>query len=148
MLSDDLRNAHMTLKSANQLHDVDTQGTVNDVINRLPTYCRQEWTKRAMIFRREHSKYPGYQELIAYVEEASADANDPVYGNFVFVHDDSVPHRNKGNCLSLNSSTRPLCPVCYSDRRVFVKMRKDRFAPDRSFNCSYGGLILSTVAVS
>ena len=69
----------MTLKSANQLHEVDTQGTVSDVINRLPTYCREEWTKRAMMYRREHSKYPGYEELITYVEEASADANDPVY---------------------------------------------------------------------
>ena len=52
-LCDDLRNVHMTLESANQLHEVDTQGTVNDVINRLPMYCREEWTKRAMMYRRE-----------------------------------------------------------------------------------------------
>ena len=40
-LCDHLRNIHMTLKSANQLHEVDTQGTVSDVIIRLPTYCRE-----------------------------------------------------------------------------------------------------------
>ena len=108
----------MTVKSANQLHEVDTQGTVSDVINRLPTYCREEWTKRALMYRREHSMYPGYEELMPYVEEASADANDPVYGNSVFVYDDPVRHRNKDKMFSFSSSTRPLCPVCDSDHRI------------------------------
>ena len=58
----------MTLKSANQLYEVYTQGTVSDVINRLPTYCRAEWTKRAMLYRRELLKYPGHEELMTYVE--------------------------------------------------------------------------------
>ena len=148
-LSDDLGNVHMTLKSANQLHEVDTQGTVSDVINRLPTYCREEWTKCAMIYRRKHSMYPGNEELMTYVDEASADANDPVYGNSVFVYDDPVRHRNKDNCSSFSSSTRPLCLVCDSDHRIIycdqfkdmtVKMRKE-FASDHGlcFNCLYGG---------
>ena len=148
-LSDDLRNVHMTLKSANQLHEVDTQGTVSDVINRLPTYCREEWTKRALMYRREHSMYPGYEELMTYVEEASADANDPVYGNSVFVLDGIVRHCSKDNCSSFNTSTRPLCLVCDSDHRIIycdqfkdmtVKMRKE-FASDHGlcFNCLYGG---------
>ena len=148
-LSDDLQNVHMTLKSANQPHEVDTQGTVSDVIIRLPTYCREEWTKRAMMYRREHSKYPGYEELRTSVEEASADANDPAYGKSVFVPDGIVRHCSKDNCSSFNTSTRPLCLVCDSDHRIIycdqfkgmtVKMRKE-FASDHGlcFNCLYGG---------
>ena len=139
----------MTLESANQLHEVDTQGTVNGVINRLPIYCREEWTKRAMMYRREHSKYPGYEELMTYVEEASTDANDPVYGKSVFVLEGIVRHCNKDNCSSCNTSTRPSCPVCDSDHRIIYcdqfkdmtdEMRKE-FALDRGlcFNCLYGG---------
>ena len=41
-LSDDLRNIYMVLQSANQLHVIDTQRIVSDVINRLPAYCRDE----------------------------------------------------------------------------------------------------------
>ena len=75
----------MVFKSTNQLHEIDTHGTVSDVIKRLPAYCRDEWAKRAVVFRREYSKYPDYREFMAYVVEASEDAKDPVYGDSVFV---------------------------------------------------------------
>ena len=148
-LSDDMWNIHMILKSANHLHEVDTQGTMGDVINRLPTYCRTEWTRRAMVFRREHSRYPGYAELMSYVVEASEDANDPVYGASTFVRDSSIQYRSKANGSSFNTSTRPLCPVCDLDHRIIycdqfkdmtAKMRR-QVAADRGlcFNCLYGG---------
>ena len=144
-LSDDLRNIYMVLQSANQLHVIDTQSIVSDVIKRLPAYCRDEWTKRAVAFRRENSKYPDYKELMAYVVEASEDANDPVYGESVFVRDGPVHHRYKGNGSSFNTSTRPLCPVCNADHRITycdqfkgmtVKMRRQT-ASDHGlcYNC-------------
>ena len=107
-LSDDLGNIYMVLQSANQLHEVDTQRTVSAVIKRLSAYCRDEWAKRAVVFRREYSKYPDYKELMAYVVEASEDDNDPVYGASVFVRYGPVHHRYKGNASAFNTSARPL----------------------------------------
>ena len=144
-LSDDLRNIYMVLKSTNQLHEIDTHGTVSDVIKRLPAYCRDEWTKRAVVFRRENSKYPDYRELMAYVVEASEDANDLVYGDSVFVRDGPVHHRYKGNDSAFNTSARPLCPVCDADHPITscdqfkgmtVKMRRQT-ASDHGlcYNC-------------
>ena len=71
-----------------------------------------------MVFRREYAKYPDYKELMAYVVEASEDANDPVYGDSVFVRDGPVHHRYKGNDSAFNTSARPLCPVCDADHPI------------------------------
>ena len=91
--------------------------------------------KACVAFRRENSKYPDYKELMAYVVEASEDANDPVYDDSVFVRDGPVHHRYKGNGSSFNTSTRPHCPVCNADYRInycdhfkgmTVKMRRQK----------------------
>ena len=53
-LADELANAQMILLPMKQLHEVDTQCTIMDIVSRLPRYGHDKWVQRANLdYRRK-----------------------------------------------------------------------------------------------
>ena len=123
-LADDLVNAQMILLSMNQLHEVDTQHTIVDIVNRLPRGGHDKWVQRALDYRRKNSEYPGYNVLVNFMLELAEDANDPVYGSAPPLdvaargHATQSINRSSINNSSFNAVRRPPCVVCDRDHRV------------------------------
>ena len=107
-----------------QLHEVNTQCTIMDIVNRLPRYGHDKWVQRALDYRRKNSAYPGYNELVSFMMELAEDANDPVYGSALPPdvaargHATQPINRSSTNNSSFNAVRRPPCVVCDRDHRV------------------------------
>ena len=79
-LADDLTTCVITLEEMDRLHEIDTQKTIVDLINRLPRYIQHRWQKKAIEIKRGTGTYPGIKELHSYICDIAEEVNDPVYG--------------------------------------------------------------------
>ena len=154
-LADELVNAQMILLPMKQLHEVDTQCTIMDIVNRLPRYGHDKWVQRALDYRRKNSAYPGYNELVSFMMELAEDANNPVYGSALPPdvaargHATQPINRSSTNNSSFNAVRRPPCVVCDRDHcviycRVFKNMplqekRRVVQVHHLCINCLYSG---------
>ena len=79
-LSDDLSNGLSTLKQLDKINEVDSQMLVLEVVDKLPSYIRNRWKKSAVDHKRKTGDYPGFCDLVVFLEKEVDEATDPVYG--------------------------------------------------------------------
>ena len=79
-LADDLTCCRETLLAMNACHEINNQATLLKIIERLPTYLQSRW-KREVGVMRAKSKSPDINDVVTFVVNAAAEANDPVYGH-------------------------------------------------------------------
>ena len=93
-LSDDLRNTKLVLTQLKMLHEVNSQSTILEIVERLPVYVQNRWKRNAFDIKKENACYPDFEDLVEFVQEIAGEVNDPVYGNFA---QPKRADRNKGN---------------------------------------------------
>ena len=138
----------MIMKSMDQLDEIDTQRTVLEIINRLLPRDQERWKMSALRYRRDNSRYPGYCEFMKFLQEASEDANDPVYGH-PFVDTPASISRTVAKGSSFSTTSRVPCVVCEGDHRLlYCETFKSMDLRNRQqvvsshglcYNCLYSG---------
>ena len=82
-LSDNLQNCQITLEAMGPeyLLEINSQGNLLKVIERLPMYLKSRWRKEAMDIKMRQHRMPKYHDLVKFVSYATLEATDPVFGN-------------------------------------------------------------------
>ena len=78
--SDDLRNCLETLQAMDCLSEINTQGNLLKITERLPPFLQSAWRKKVMSLKRKEERLPRLEDLVSFVEDAAEEANDPIYG--------------------------------------------------------------------
>jgi len=60
--------------------EINSQGVMVKVVERLPAYLQTRWRKNVGDVRRLKDRMPDVGELVKFVEDSAEEANDPVYG--------------------------------------------------------------------
>ena len=79
-LADDLHSCVGNLTAINQLHELNTQGTLKKIVDRLPQFARIRWVKEVQNIRRKTRGNPVITDLMTFVSRLAVECNDPVYG--------------------------------------------------------------------
>ena len=79
-LADDLTSCVTTLQEMDRLHEIDTQRTMIDIVDRLPKYAKHRWQKKAVELKRDTGSYPDIVKLMSFMCDLADEVNDPVYG--------------------------------------------------------------------
>ena len=80
LFCDEVCNCNMTLSQMGKLQEVQSQGYILQIVNRLQQYLRNRWKKRALDIKRDKDRYPRFEEFVEFVKEQTLEATDPVYG--------------------------------------------------------------------
>ena len=105
VLCDELNNAQETLSKLNKLHEVDTQSSIVDIVNRLQPYLKNRWRKQAMDMKRMTGRYPSFKDLVEFVNYEVEEITDPIYGQGKFnTKPQSAKPRNSSNTGGRSSS--------------------------------------------
>jgi hypothetical protein len=126
-LADDLENGHTTLSSMDSLSEIDTQSCIADIALRLQPFMRNRWKRHVMDIKDTKKRYPKFLEFVDFVKKQSAEATDPVYGQWG--SSKPKPAENKPSKVSSYStvtsssgrhaSRRYQCILCSEDHRLF-----------------------------
>ena len=107
----------MIMKSMDQLYEIDTQCTVLEIINRLLPRDQERWKMSALRYRRDNSRCPECCEFMKFLQEASEDANDPVYGH-PFVETPASRSRTVAKGSLFSTTSKVPCVVCEGDHTL------------------------------
>ena len=133
-LSDDLSMHYATLKSLEQLHEIDTQSSIVDIVARLQPYVRTRWKKYAMEEKRSKDRYPGFHDLVLFIGKEAEEANDPVYGQTFQPRSSTKSASCLSSVTTANSGCAPKykkrpCVVCAEDHHPFYCPRFKSMKP-------------------
>ena len=78
--ADELHACYESLHILDALGELQTQGNLLKIIKKLPAYLQNEWRDVVRRLKTQELRQPDLQDVVEYVEEASAIASDPVYG--------------------------------------------------------------------
>ena len=126
-LVDRLSNALATLQRLDKLKEVDSQVLIVEVIGKVPNYMRNRWKHQAVEAKRKKGDYPGFAELVHFLENEVDEATDPVYGKSGLKTSEKFDHgksKSQGHRTSTATSfytkgyNRPPCIVCEQDHKV------------------------------
>ena len=78
--ADEVRDCVETLRSMNQLHEVDTRSRLVKLMQRLPDSLQNRWRKKAVYARDTTGEYPNIAMFLRFLEEVSREVNDPIFG--------------------------------------------------------------------
>jgi len=78
--ADDARVCKETLEAIGMLDEIDTRAKMVKIVNRLPLYLQGKWRHLAIKYLDGNSRYPKFVQLVEFVEQASRELNDPVFG--------------------------------------------------------------------
>ena len=128
-LADDLVNCQATLKQMDKFHEIDTQQSIVELMNKLQPYLRNRWKKNAMKMKQSEDVYPGFDELVSFMREVADEATDPVYGRMSYKSNQDTRNSKKSstatnfaaNTSSYFSGTPwkpPPCILCKKDHRL------------------------------
>ena len=95
-LADELVTSQVTLDQLKRLNEVETQGTIVKIAERLQSYVRNRWKRRAMEIKSANGRYPSFDEFVKFVSKEADEASDPVYGSL-----------GKAACTSDSDASRP-----------------------------------------
>jgi hypothetical protein len=126
-LSDDMINCLATLNRMNKMHEVDTQSSIVQIVNRLQPYMRNRWRRVAMDQKRERDSYPSFRNLVDFVCKEADEATDPVYGQTKFNVKAAAAHTSDAKPKSTSFTTAaystgrymPQCILCGQSHRLF-----------------------------
>jgi hypothetical protein len=77
--SDELCRCKTTLSSMGKLKEIDTQGSIIDILKRLQPYLRNRWKRKAMEHKRDKESYPDFDDFTKFIAIEAEEATDPVY---------------------------------------------------------------------
>ena len=109
--ADELSTCKETLSAMGCLGEVGNQDTLKKIVERLPAYLQIRFKREVRTIHTKHKRNPIFDEVVSFVVEAAAEANDPVYGNL------ATPYRHK---TSSANQPRPLVHQPSGDRRTQV----------------------------
>ena len=106
--ADELRAGYESLDALDALDELQTQGNLLEIIKKLPAYLQNKWRDVARRLKIHERRRPDLQDVMEYVEEATAVASDPVYGN-----QGQKSERNPASTrAAYATSTSSSCPIC------------------------------------
>ena len=113
--ADDLRSCLETLTAMDAAQEMDTMGNLAKVVGKLPNYLQSRWRGQAQHLRRE-GRRPRLRDVVAFVEEAADEAEDPVFG----LPRPAKPARAEKTPHSSFAATAILqqCPVCQQNHKA------------------------------
>jgi hypothetical protein len=80
-LADDLGCCKQTLAAMNACNEINNQATLLKIIERLPVFLQTRWKREVRLIRAKYDRSPNIDDVVAFVKDAAAEINDPVYGN-------------------------------------------------------------------
>ena len=164
--ADDLMCCRETLVAMNACHEVNNQATLLRIVKRPPAYLQSRW-KREIVQMRVKSKSPDINDVVTFVVNAAAEANDPVYGHLnCAVHSEVMKQKHhastaapRGISLTTTCSggnradSGKLCMLCNGRHALFmcnqfIGMKLDdrlKYASDKKlcYNCLSVGHVSS-----
>lgn len=78
--ADNLRCCVNTLEAMGNLVEVNSQKVLVKIVERMPLYLQTRWRKEVRNIRKNKDRMPDVADLLAFVEDAAEELNDPVYG--------------------------------------------------------------------
>ena len=165
VMADDLRNYMDNLNAMDLLGEVSTQSVMLRIVARLPMFMRNRWIHEVQHIRKRSKGNTGVRQLVTFVDEATFECNDPVYGRQLDERDNNRryvtrPWSNRGRGTVFSVSTNeshlhrsatsgPPCSVgsehhslfgCQQFKDIQVSLRQQH-AMDRRLclNCSKTG---------
>ena len=117
-LADELTNCHLTLKNMKRLEEIDSQTFIVSILERLQPYVRNRWKRQALERKREHGRYPGFDDFVKFIIKEADEATDPVYGN-VSASNKSNRSGNTGTSFSTQAKIKFPCKACNQDHNLF-----------------------------
>lgn len=98
--ADNLRSCVNTLEAMDNLVEVNSQKVLVKIVERMPPYLQIRWRKEVRNIRKNKDRVPNVKDLLAFVEDAAEELNDPVYGKLALKGKQkpiSQPQIYKGN---------------------------------------------------
>ena len=111
-LADDASAAYTTLKKLNMLGEVESQQTLLNIIQRLPSSIVNKWRKKALKMKQEEDSYPKFEHLVDFLTLVATEINDPVYGE-ARLSSSVLQATVTTHCASVR------CPLCAGDHRLY-----------------------------
>ena len=130
-LSDELSMALVSLQKMCMLDEIDSQHCIIQILDRCPSYMRQQWKKKALGSKRQNGNYPKFADFVDFIREKASDFCDPVYGAEAIKLHKSSKSVVSNNVISETPSestafgaTRPFkparsCAMCNSNHGLF-----------------------------
>ena len=78
--ADDLNCCRETLSAMGFLGELNGQSTLLKVVEQLPNYLQLRFKREVRVVREKRNRNPNIDDILEFVREAAAEANDPVYG--------------------------------------------------------------------
>ena len=110
-LADELLTCKETLSAMGCLAEVGNQDSLKKIIERLPVYLQSRFKREVRAIHTKHQRNPVFDEVVSFVVEAAAEANDPVYGNL-------ASRGHKSDKTSSANQPRPLVHQPLAARRT------------------------------
>lgn len=126
-MADELQVCHETLVAMGHEAEMNFQSFLAQILDRLPTHLRYRWVRRSRDILRIEARAPRMVDMVAFINDAADEENDPVYGPSTWKKRDPPPKRDfrqkPRSTYSTNAEfpTKPVlkCSLCSADHRLF-----------------------------
>lgn len=118
-------------------NEVESQKFIATIVNRLHIHLRSKWQKEAGKKKRRDGVYPGFRDLVKFVQEETIMCSDPIYGTEGLLN---FNRDGKSKATANNSSRQQ--PVA-SNRQYQPETRRSNSSPSQqtSFATSRGTIV-------
>ncbi|XP_041455129.1 uncharacterized protein LOC121407938 [Lytechinus variegatus] len=170
-LADELHICIQTLDAMGYKSELSPQNVILRIVERLPFFLRDRWLKVVANIRKQN-RLPQIEDLLSFIQETSAQQNDPVYGRLTDLKpgskdqsksypkktwDKKVSKTQGRSSYSTSSSPVPVnvkpCLICQEKHTLFGCDRFKKMPPEKRlqfakekrlcFNCLRPGHMLS-----
>ncbi|XP_033111230.1 uncharacterized protein LOC117112268 [Anneissia japonica] len=139
--SDDLENCFEALSALGYLNELNNQGSLRQIIEKLPRFLQNRWQSENFKLK-EKGVVPGLENVMKFVKASAREINDPVFGSITNHTAEGQPPKQKRNQQIHNvkvnvpsqTAQRDKCWICKSDTHwpdqceKFTKMKvEERF---------------------
>jgi hypothetical protein len=80
--ANEMNTGQAILESLGKLQQIDTQISIIDIANRLPSYVKNRWKRVVMDAKEQTGDYPKFSSFVKFVSRQAEEAVDPVYGSW------------------------------------------------------------------
>ena len=117
--ADELRSCYGALEAVGSSQELNTQGNILRLVQKLPSYLVNRWRGQVQTIKRQ-GRQPSLRDLVQFTESAADEACDPVYGNQHAQGQDPPSRASRPERKSSNYSTaiQEPCYVCGGGHNV------------------------------
>jgi hypothetical protein len=109
--ADDLKNAMETLNAMKLTAEINVQGTLVKLIDKLPQHLKNRWRKEVCEIR-ARQRMPTVNDVFKFVTFAAAEAMDPVFGYAQDAEDMGKYYQVRDKCKARHESVNLLKQIC------------------------------------